>query len=245
MIFPEGVDNSQHVLSRCRALHLHRDLETCACSSGALVKLLGWSMSYEYLNAGIEQETKGDAGPVVNDQDIANIVSQWTGIPIEKVHSSSRSLACTALRCGREGAAAPCDTLWLFRTAYSAIFMTPSAVLCTACARVCKVYTACPSCQCMTDCIEMRPGVERRERAAHQDGGDAAQPGHWAGGGGRRHQPRHPPRARGPQVPQPPDRLLHLLWCASSAFQYSAFQYGASVAHFQHRDALLRPFLRR
>jgi ATP-dependent Clp protease ATP-binding subunit ClpC len=34
-----------------------------------------------------EQETKGDAGPVVNDQDIANIVSQWTGIPIEKVSS--------------------------------------------------------------------------------------------------------------------------------------------------------------
>lgn len=45
----------------------------------------GRSVSYENLNAGVEQETKGDAGPIVNDQDIANIVSQWTGIPIEKV----------------------------------------------------------------------------------------------------------------------------------------------------------------
>lgn len=31
-----------------------------------------------------ESEVEG-AGPLVNDQDIANIVSQWTGIPIEKV----------------------------------------------------------------------------------------------------------------------------------------------------------------
>jgi ATP-dependent Clp protease ATP-binding subunit ClpC len=34
-----------------------------------------------------EQETKGEGGPLVTDQDIANIVSQWTGIPIEKVSS--------------------------------------------------------------------------------------------------------------------------------------------------------------
>lgn len=31
-----------------------------------------------------EAEAEG-AGPMVTDQDIANIVSQWTGIPIEKV----------------------------------------------------------------------------------------------------------------------------------------------------------------
>ena len=31
-----------------------------------------------------EAETEG-VGPMVTDQDIANIVSQWTGIPIEKV----------------------------------------------------------------------------------------------------------------------------------------------------------------
>jgi len=30
-----------------------------------------------------EAETEG-VGPIVTDQDIANIVSQWTGIPIEK-----------------------------------------------------------------------------------------------------------------------------------------------------------------
>jgi ATP-dependent Clp protease ATP-binding subunit ClpC len=35
-----------------------------------------------------EAETSGDGGgPVVTDQDIANIVAQWTGIPIEKVSS--------------------------------------------------------------------------------------------------------------------------------------------------------------
>lgn len=34
-----------------------------------------------------EAETTG-AGPMVTDQDIANIVSQWTGIPIEKVRSA-------------------------------------------------------------------------------------------------------------------------------------------------------------
>ena len=58
---------------------------------------LSWSCSAGLrhpLHAGIEQETKGDAGPIVNDQDIANIVSQWTGIPIEKVQLD------TATTCG-------------------------------------------------------------------------------------------------------------------------------------------------
>lgn len=31
------------------------------------------------------KQASGEAGPVVTDEDIANIVSQWTGIPIEKV----------------------------------------------------------------------------------------------------------------------------------------------------------------
>lgn len=35
-----------------------------------------------------EKETTSEAGPFVTDQDIANIVSQWTGIPIEKVHQN-------------------------------------------------------------------------------------------------------------------------------------------------------------
>jgi len=34
-----------------------------------------------------EQESGEGAGPVVSEQDIANIVAQWTGIPIEKVSS--------------------------------------------------------------------------------------------------------------------------------------------------------------
>ena len=32
-----------------------------------------------------EQEAEGGGGPLVQESDIANIVSQWTGIPIEKV----------------------------------------------------------------------------------------------------------------------------------------------------------------
>ena len=32
-----------------------------------------------------EQEAEGGSGPLVQESDIANIVSQWTGIPIEKV----------------------------------------------------------------------------------------------------------------------------------------------------------------
>lgn len=39
-----------------------------------------------------ESEVEG-AGPLVNDQDIANIVSQWTGIPIEKVLVPLHSLS--------------------------------------------------------------------------------------------------------------------------------------------------------
>ena len=34
-----------------------------------------------------EQEAGEGTGPLVTDQDIANIVAQWTGIPIEKVCS--------------------------------------------------------------------------------------------------------------------------------------------------------------
>jgi len=34
-----------------------------------------------------DAESKEGAGPIVTDQDIANIVAQWTGIPIEKVSS--------------------------------------------------------------------------------------------------------------------------------------------------------------
>lgn len=35
-----------------------------------------------------EEETIEGGGPTVTDQDIANIVAQWTGIPIEKVRSA-------------------------------------------------------------------------------------------------------------------------------------------------------------
>eukprot|EP00894_Picocystis_sp_ML_P000184 jgi/Pico_ML_1/50701/g1862.t1 len=34
-----------------------------------------------------EAETQDDAGPIVTEEDIANIVSMWTGIPVEKVSS--------------------------------------------------------------------------------------------------------------------------------------------------------------
>jgi len=34
----------------------------------------------------LKAETEG-VGPLVTDQDIANIVAQWTGIPVEKVVS--------------------------------------------------------------------------------------------------------------------------------------------------------------
>ena len=34
-----------------------------------------------------EAESAEGGGPLVTDQDIANIVAQWTGIPIEKVSS--------------------------------------------------------------------------------------------------------------------------------------------------------------
>ncbi len=39
-----------------------------------------------------QQEAEGEGGPLVQESDIANIVSQWTGIPIEKV--SNRNLSC-------------------------------------------------------------------------------------------------------------------------------------------------------
>ena len=32
-----------------------------------------------------EAQVSGEGGPVVNDQHIADIVAQWTGIPIDKV----------------------------------------------------------------------------------------------------------------------------------------------------------------
>jgi ATP-dependent Clp protease ATP-binding subunit ClpC len=34
-----------------------------------------------------EVESAGEDGPVVTEADIANIVAQWTGIPVEKVSS--------------------------------------------------------------------------------------------------------------------------------------------------------------
>lgn len=34
-----------------------------------------------------EAESGEGGGPLVTDQDIANIVAQWTGIPVEKVHT--------------------------------------------------------------------------------------------------------------------------------------------------------------
>ena len=42
-----------------------------------------------------EAETEG-VGPLVTDQDIANIVAQWTGIPVEKVpyHHTSFDVSC-------------------------------------------------------------------------------------------------------------------------------------------------------
>ena len=36
-----------------------------------------------------EQEAGEGSGPLVTDQDIANIVAQWTGIPIEKARARS------------------------------------------------------------------------------------------------------------------------------------------------------------
>ena len=36
-----------------------------------------------------EQEAEGGGGPLVQESDIANIVAQWTGIPIEKVRLAS------------------------------------------------------------------------------------------------------------------------------------------------------------
>jgi ATP-dependent Clp protease ATP-binding subunit ClpA len=37
-----------------------------------------------------EAEAEG-VGPLVTDQDIANIVAQWTGIPVEKARRSARA----------------------------------------------------------------------------------------------------------------------------------------------------------
>lgn len=55
-----------------------------------------------------------------------------------------------------------------------------------------------------------REGVLRRDGAPDQDGGGAARARDWAGGGGQRHCARRAPRARGPEEPQPPHRVLHL-----------------------------------
>jgi ATP-dependent Clp protease ATP-binding subunit ClpA len=42
-----------------------------------------------------EAEAEG-SGPMVTDQDIANIVSQWTGIPIEKARHSRFTFGVSA-----------------------------------------------------------------------------------------------------------------------------------------------------
>lgn len=42
--------------------------------------------------ADAEKESGEGGGPVVTEQDIANIVAQWTGIPIEKVVSCLKIL---------------------------------------------------------------------------------------------------------------------------------------------------------
>ena len=73
------------------------------------------------LTAGTAQETKGDAGPVVNDQDIANIVSQWTGIPIEKVQLNI---------------ATPCG----FPRCPQCILHDAQDILSSACTRICKLH---------------------------------------------------------------------------------------------------------
>lgn len=39
-----------------------------------------------------EMESGEGGGPMVTDQDIANIVAQWTGIPIEKVRAGTGGL---------------------------------------------------------------------------------------------------------------------------------------------------------
>ena len=41
-----------------------------------------------------EAETEG-VGPLVTDQDIANIVAQWTGIPVEKVTGCAARILMT------------------------------------------------------------------------------------------------------------------------------------------------------
>ena len=42
-----------------------------------------------------EAETEG-VGPLVTDQDIANIVAQWTGIPVEKARHLATPSPCIA-----------------------------------------------------------------------------------------------------------------------------------------------------
>jgi ATP-dependent Clp protease ATP-binding subunit ClpC len=41
-----------------------------------------------------EKESGEGGGPIVTEQDIANIVAQWTGIPIEKVRTNTASPYC-------------------------------------------------------------------------------------------------------------------------------------------------------
>jgi ATP-dependent Clp protease ATP-binding subunit ClpA len=42
-------------------------------------------------------ESGEGGGPMVTEQDIANIVAQWTGIPIEKVLTLCRAALCCAV----------------------------------------------------------------------------------------------------------------------------------------------------
>ena len=44
-----------------------------------------------------EAENVG-AGPVVTDQDIANIVAQWTGIPVDKVRWAAKVIRVQGLK---------------------------------------------------------------------------------------------------------------------------------------------------
>lgn len=157
-----------------------------------------------------EMESGEGGGPQVTDQDIANIVAQWTGIPIEKVSSdeTERLVKMEEVLHGRvigqvRGGArrAGCSHAL---AGSRGVFFTAAPVEegCIGC-----VFTAAPVQECFCACVTTGRAVHIvcRVKRMHAP---LSRP---AGGGCDRHLPRHPPRARGPEEPQPPHRVLHLL----------------------------------